>query len=409
MLGAFKILTITHRRNQLNQLGQFAFQANDEEVLKEELTVVKGQYQLGELMYLSTCNRIMYFFFTPTPLDHDFASSFIQSVNPLISTEVLDDINDYIDIYSGSDALMHLFEVAASIDSLVVGEREILRQLREAYARSQSWGFTGDNIRLAIKTTVESAKAVYSQTRIGEKPVSIVSLSIQKLLAAPVSRNARILLIGAGQTNTLVAKFLVKHQYTNVKVFNRSLNKAQQIAAMLKGEAYDLAALESWKEGFDCIIICTGSTKALIDKKLYTQLLGGETDKKVLIDLAIPNNISTEVVEQFPVHYIEIDDLRSLARENLSFREQEVAKAKELLDDQMADFYTLYKQRQIERAMRKVPTEIKAVKAHAMNQVFRKELESLDKESRELLERMMTYMEKQCISIPMKAAKEVVS
>lgn len=407
MLGAFKILTVTHRRNKLNELGQFAIQANDD-ALKAELEQLKSKFDLKEIMYLATCNRIMYFFFTPSSLTGNFQSDFLQAANPSISTSVLENLDQYIDFYSGADAISHLLEVSASIDSLVVGEREILRQLRDAFNKCQEWGLTGDHLRLALKCTVESAKLIYSQTRIGEKPISVVSLAIQKLLEAKVSRNARILLIGAGQTNNLVSKFLVKHQFQNVQVFNRSLQKAADLASRFDNRAYTLDQLAEWKEGFDCMIICTGSTQALIDPTLYQQLLGGETDEKVLIDLSIPNNISQSVVDQFPVNYIEIDDLRCLAKENLSFRVQEVAKAKELLEKQLTDFHTTYQQRQIEKAMHKVPSEIKAIKTHAMNQVFKKELDTLDKDTLELLERMMSYMEKQCIGIPMKAARSVV-
>ena len=151
------------------------------------------------------------------------------------------------------------------MNSLVIGEREILRQLREAYDQSVAWKLTGDDIRLAMRAAVETAKAVYSNTRIGEKPVSVVSLAIQKLLAAKTPKEARILLIGAGQTNKLVTKFLHKHSFSNVVVFNRTLEKAEGLANMVDGKAYTLDHLQEYQGGFDCMIVCTGATKALVD------------------------------------------------------------------------------------------------------------------------------------------------
>jgi len=292
------------------------------------------------------------------------------------------------------------------MNSLVVGEREILRQLREAYDQSHAWKLTGDNIRLAMRAAVETAKEVYSNTRIGEKPISVVSLAIQKLLASKTPKEARILLVGAGQTNKLVSKFLNKHSFSNITVFNRTLAKAEKLATLVGGTAQALDQLPLHKEGFDCMIICTGATKAIIDTKIYQDLLQGDTDEKLIIDLAIPNNVSADVVEAFNVNYIEIEDLRQLASANLSFREKEVGHGQKIIAKNIDAFHSVYRERQIALVMKKVPVEIKKVKAHAMNNVFKKELADLDPNTLELLDRMMSYMEKRCISIPMEAAKK---
>jgi glutamyl-tRNA reductase len=178
---------------------------------------------------------------------------------------------------------------------------------------------------------------------------------------------------------------------------------------MLNGKAYKLSQLEYFDEGFDCLIVCTGATQAIVIKELYTQLLGNDTGRKVVIDLSVPNNVAKEVVEQFDVHYIEIEGLRALAKENLSFREHEVQNATELLDQHLADFEMTVRQRQVERALHKIPSEVKAVRQRAMNEVFKKEIETLDEATLSLLDRMMTYMERKCTGIPMKVAKEALT
>ena len=405
MSKGYHILTVTHRNTQLNALGQFAIQSN-ESGLSTRLAEIKEKFNIEELMYLATCNRIMYFIYTPENVDFDFTLAFFKEVNPNLMDEGL--LAKKVSHYQDNEAINHLFEVAASIDSLVVGERQILRQLREAYTQSLNWKLTGDHIRLAMKFTIEAAKEVYAQTRIGEKPISVVSLAIQKLNKANLPKDARILLVGAGQTNTLATKFLVKHEYNNVVVFNRSIERAQKLASMLKGASYPISELANYKEGFDCMIICTASTEPLVNTKLYTELIADDNKEKLLIDLAIPNNIHRDVVDNFNVQYIEIDDLRNLAKENLSFRKKEVIKGKDLLNHQIENFSQQFRQRQIEKAMQVIPQEIKAIKVHAMNKVFKKDLESLDEASYELVTRMMDYMERQCIGIPMKAAKNTV-
>jgi len=401
MIGGYKILTVTHHNVKLNTLGHYAFSCEDTE-LPDHLFSLKDHTEIEEIMYLSTCNRIMYFFYTDQKIDTAFTTAFFRQVNPEIDAGLLSEVRHY----EGREALNHVFEVAASMNSLVVGEREILRQLREAYQKCYDLKLTGDHLRIAMTAAVEGAKEIYARTRIGEKPVSIVSLAIQKLLRHKISRNARILLVGAGQTNTLVVKFLRKHEFKNITIFNRSLDRAKQLAGIIKGRGAALKDLPNYKEGFDVMIICTGATGALVNSELYNQLLQGETDPKLLIDLAIPNNIDREVVNEFNVQYIEIEDLRNLAKENLSFRQNEVVKGRKMLKKKIDSFTELHRQRQIVKAMKNVPEEIKAVKSHAINKVFKKDMENLDEDTKDLINRMMDYMEKQCIGIPMKAVKQ---
>jgi glutamyl-tRNA reductase len=405
MIDQFKILTITHKKTNLRQIGNFVIQAPDNEALKVRLHSLKQQYGLDELLYLATCNRVMYMFHTSKSLDPVFASHFFQSVNPSLSIDILDRIEDFAYLLEGEQAIQHLFEVAASIDSLVIGERQVLRQLREAYDQCNAWELTGDFIRLAVQQAVHAAKSIYSQTRIGDKPVSVVSLAIQKMLNSGLHKDARILMIGAGQTNQLAAKFLAKHHFRNVAVFNRTLGKAEQLASFLGGKAAPLSELENHNLGFDCLIVCTASTAPVITEEIYGKLLRGKQGRKVVIDLSIPHNVASEIVEKFDVHYIEIEGLRNLAKENLAFREQETTRAREFLAVHLREFPGVLRQRQIELALRSVPVEIKAVKEKAINEVFKNEVQELDAQTRDLLERMMTYMEKKCIGIPMKAAR----
>ena len=405
MIKNYKILTITHRNTNLSELAKFVVQYDEEQGLKNNLHQLKNDFDLNELLYLATCNRVMYFFHTIQNIDLSFITSFFKKVNPSLSESEIDTLTENISFYEGDEALNHVYEVAASVDSLVVGEREILRQLREAYGRCKDWNLTGDFIRIAINSAVLNAKEVYANTKIGEKPVSIVSLAIQKLLKSGLDKNARILMIGAGQTNHLVSKFLVKHEYSNVVVFNRSFDKAQQIAELTGGQARPFETLDSYKEGFDCLIVCTGATTALVNDSLYEKLLNGDQKQKLIIDLSVPHNVAKTIAENFDIQYVDVENLRNLAKENIAFRENEVVIVKAMSAKNLEAFHTTYRQRQIERAMQSVPQEIKEVKTHAMNNVFKKELENLDEHSLELLERMMSYMERRCISIPMQAAK----
>ncbi len=408
MLQHYKILTVSHRRTSLKNIGRFVLKADNESSVQENLANLKQAYQLDELVYVATCNRVIYLLSTETSLDQDFVQSFFHTVNPSLRSAELE---ENVIALSGTEAIDHLLAVSASIDSLVIGERQILGQLREAYEQSRQWGFTGDDMRMLFQSIVQAAKDVYSNTRIGEKPVSVVSLAVQKLQSFHLPKDARILLIGAGQTNILVGKFLLKYQYENITVFNRSIERAELLADKWEqAEAFTLDQLHSYEGGFDCIIVCTGATEPVLTEAVFQQLLHGEDpSEKIIIDLAIPHNTSEGVIDNYQPHYVEIEGLKHLADENMSFREREIKVAQVILHAHLEEFPILYKQRQLEKALRLVPEEIRAVRHRAVNEVFRKEVDLLDDTTKELLDKMLIYMEKKCIGIPMKAAREALT
>jgi len=404
-LSSYKILTITHKSTDLKNIGNFVLPNLDSPCsLEQKLESIKQELGLNELLYLATCNRVLFFFVGEQNLDAAFINAFEQTVYTDLPNEI--SLLDSANSYEGVEAITHLLEVASSVDSLVIGEREILRQLREAYDRCLEVKATGDSIRMAMQLAVEVAKQVYSTTRIGQKPVSVVSLAIRQLLAQNPDRASRVLIVGAGQTNTLVGKFLLKYGFSNCTVFNRSLGNAETLATMLSGAGHTLDQLPAYDKGFDILIACTGATEAVITAQLYQQLLQGDTDKKILIDLSIPNNIDSSIAEDYNTTYIEIDGLKELVNENLAFREKEVENAAVIIQERVEDFKKVYKGRQVELALREVPTQIKAIRQHALTSVFKNEMSSLDDDALDLIDRMMAYMEKRCIAIPIQAAKE---
>ncbi len=403
MLQGYKLFTVTHRTTDINQIADFIIEAPDDEVLARKLKKIKDYFGIDELMYLNTCNRILFFMYKPEAID---INAFFFAVNEKLR-KMSGSLHQSIEYYEDELAIHHLYEVASSVDSLVVGEREILRQLREAYRKCKTkFEITGDKLRIAMQMTVKSAKMVYGNTRIGEKPVSIVSLAVKKLLQSSPLPESRVLVIGAGQTNLLMSNFLKKYKFQDVVVFNRTLEKAQLLADRFTGNAIALDDLKTYQKGFDIMIICTGSTAKFVDSNLYAQLLQGDTDQKIIVDLSVPSNIDKGVFADHDINYIEIESLKKLAADNLAFRKNEISKVKEILAERVIEFKEVYRQREIERDYSHIPQQIKAVKEKAINVVFKKQLEAVDPNARLLIEEMMAYMEKKCIAVPIKKAKQ---
>lgn len=402
MLDHVHILTLTHRHAKLKEIGEIVAAFEKDGRLQARLRGLRASQKVDEMCYLATCNRFTLLFTTQREVNEAFRQGLLGSDTPAAMAE--------LQHLRGTKAVYHLFEVGSSIDSLVVGERQILGQFRNAYEQCRKWNLIGDDLRIICDRAAIAAKDVYNNTRIGEKSVSVVSLSMQQLAKHKLAKDARIVMIGAGQTNVLVSKFLHKQGYRNLTVFNRSAERAQNLAASFAGgRGCALSEIENYEGGFDVLVACTGSAEPVVTSELCHWLLAGEDAReKVVIDLGVPADVAEATVAENDFAYIGIEQLRALADENMGFRREEIKRAHGVLHKHLQEIEASYRQRLLERAMAHLPQEIKAVKENAVNQVFAKEIDQLDPQAHDLMLRMMAYMEKRCIGIPMKAAREAI-
>jgi glutamyl-tRNA reductase len=404
-LKYLKVIAFTHKQIELKDLGKLVI---CQENLTDKLQQVKAQFQIPEIFYLATCNRVEFVMASSEPVNKDFTQKFIDALNIGLCPAHMDTFIDAASIYEDQDALNHLLRTSCSLESLVVGEKEILAQLRKAYECCRVAGLTGDYLRMVMNTVVKTAKEVYTHTNIARHPISVVSLAYRKLKDLKQCSNSRVLIIGAGETNRNISKYLQKHKFSNFAVFNRTLANAEKLAADLNGQAYDLEALKTYTEGFDVIITCTSATQPIITAEVYKTLLNGDTAKKTIVDLAVPNDTAAEVLEQFPVNFIEVNSLNEVAKRNLQERYQELVHAERIIEQNIDEFLPLLKQRRVEVAMRQVPEKIKEIKHAALHTVFADEVQGMDEQSRLVLEKVINYMEKKYISVPMVMAKEIM-
>jgi len=403
-INHFYTIAFTHRHLPLEVVGGFHIdEANQDEVL----TSIKRKLGFQELMYLSTCNRVEFF----------IVSEEVIAVNDLLACGVFkltpeqaNAAKSNAEIHQGIDAVRHLYKVTSSLDSMVIGEREIITQVRKAYEFAEESNLSGDLLRLMMRKNIESAKRVFTETAIFRKPVSVVSLAFHRLKELDVPSNARMVLIGAGKTNKAMAKFLSKHGYKNIAIFNRTEAKAIELAQQVGGVGLALDTLPAYQKGFDVLIACTGSENAVISRALFDKLCGGESSSKVLIDLAIPADIDQRVLERtdLKLKHINIEELRVTAEKNLHERSQEISKCEAIVEEGIAEFEQLHKERTIELAMSEIPQTVKKIRQTAVNTVYAKEIETLDDQSKEVLDKVISYLEKKYISVPMKMAKEVM-
>ncbi|RZK92930.1 MAG: glutamyl-tRNA reductase [Pedobacter sp.] len=400
-----KIIAFTHKQIDLKALGKLVI---CEQTLDDRLRNIQSELNIKEIFYVGTCNRVEFIFTSAEQMDQPFIAKFLRVLDMGLPEEYMEKFIANVSTYEQVEAFNHLLRTSCSLESLVVGEKEILAQVRKAYEACKVAGFTGDYMRMIMNRVVKTAKEVYTHTNISRNPVSVVSLAYRKLRELNMCGNSRLLIIGAGETNNNIAQYLKKHKYSNFSIFNRTIEKAESLAKELNGKAYPLEDLANYKGGFDVIITCTGATEPVITTEIYKSLLNGDAGRKVIVDLAIPNDTALEVRENFPIHYIEVESLKEVARKNIQERYDELVNAEHIIDENIKEFDLVLRQRRIELAMSEVPKKIKEIKEKAVNTVFADEINSLDDEAKAILEQVMNYMEKKYISVPMLMAKDIL-
>jgi len=408
MIAHYKLITVNHKVLNTEDLEHFLIRHKSDDELASKLDSLKKEFDQDEVMYISTCNRVIYFFYGAQDIEDKDIITFFKSVNPSLGQKQTTDIGKIIKTHHGADAVKHLMDVASSIDSLVVGEREIFRQVREAYEFARKTGLAGDFLRIVDNAVVRAAKDVYTNTAIGAKPVSVASLAVQEFLKRGISKEEQILLIGAGETNSTIGRFLRKHGYDNLVIYNRSLDNAEKLSSELEAQARYLGSLEEHADSFACVFACTASQDPIITNDVYDSI-NKIKESKLLVDLSIPHNVHKDVAELDSVDYISIDSIRSLAEKNLEFRSGNISAARIIISQHLDEWKKMYDRRRVERALSDLPTQIHKVKDRALNKVYKDKIESLSPEAQELISEIADYMEKKCVAVPMKMAKKIVT
>lgn len=402
----FNVIAFTHHTIGVDEIGKFHL---EEDQIVPKMEHLKQQMNLEEVMYLSTCNRVEFVFVTRSEVNDAFEAHFLNEFNEDWDEKHISNLIEGSKNWNGINAVNHLIEVACSLDSMVIGEREIITQMKDAFEFARVNDLSGDTIRIVMQQVIQTAKRVYTETGIATKPVSVVSLAYHQLVDRNLPLDARIVFIGAGITNTNMGRFLKKHGYHNFIVFNRSIERAKQLAKMLNGKAFSLAEMNDFKGGFDLLVSCTAANEPLIDQEKYQNLTNGEQDQKVVIDLALPADLDPQLKSQYSIDHISIDYLKSISDDNLAERKKELIKVRHIIYEAVEEFKEIFKLRQIEIKMRTIPERVKEIRSVAVNEVFNRDLDELDEDSRELVDKILNYMEKKYVSVPMLVAKEMFS
>lgn len=398
-MDQLQIVSLTHKNAPLELIGKLHI---DEARRSDFLHKLKEVVEIREIAYLSTCNRVEFIMNSDSYFCKGRQHRLLEQFD-LSGPERAQILQLFVS-YRGEEAMRHLLEVSSSLDSMVLGEREIITQVRKAFEDARLWKTGGDLLRLTSRKVIETAKRIFTETAIATRPVSVVSLAWKWFQGRRHPKDTPILLIGAGQTNANFARFLNKAGYTNVTVANRTLERANRVAEASGWQAVQLYHIPEDQQ-FKCVVTCTGSETPIVTPDFLQGITASTID---VIDLAVPADVDQRVIDRSDVTYLGMPQLQNEASENIEVRKQEIDRCQMILDESLSEFKTMVRQREIELAMRDIPDAIRAIRETAIGEVFARELDEMDDASRELLIKIVGYMEKKYISVPMKLARKVM-
>ena len=305
--------------------------------MSEWLDRLAGYHELDERLILSTCNRVeVYSAVDDLEQGLDAIHRFFLESRDIGREE----LNAHLYVHREAEATRHLFTVASSLDSMVVGEPQILGQVKEAYRVAQASGHAGKALTNLFSRAFRVAKKIREQTPIGESPVSVSSVAVdlaKRIFGSLAGKN--VLLLGAGEMGEAAARHLKASGADTLQVANRTLARAQELAAKLKGRAVSFDNLEQALIDADVVITSTASQGFILDKPTVAAALERRRDAPVfLIDIAVPRNVAPDVNELEDAYLYDVDDLQSVAADNLRDREEVARDARAILESEVQTY-----------------------------------------------------------------------
>ena len=290
-----------------------------------------------ESVIVSTCNRTEIYF------SGEDSEEMMEKVRRVLSrafTAPDDWFTAYMYGLSGEEAFRHLFLVASGLDSMVIGEPEILGQVKDAYRIAASERSTCFFLNKTFHKTFNVAKRIRTETRIGYNPLSISSMAVElaKRIFGTLDKK-RILVIGAGEMCEVALKYFQKQGVSDILITNRTYGKAQKLAGEIIGKARPFETLFDLIVDVDMVLASTGSEEPLIDPARLQAVMKKRKNRPIFfIDIAVPRDVDPAVNDMDNVYLYDIDDLKDLSQKHLSDRVRESEKAQVIIDDEAARF-----------------------------------------------------------------------
>ncbi len=336
------------------------------------LSRLRQRYPETEAVLLSTCNRVEIYVASETaagcPSHHDVAN-FLAEFHNLDPVEIFDELFER----TGEDFVRHLFMVAASLDSMVVGEAQILAQVKQAYELATSVQSVGPLTNAAFQAALRVAKRVATETAIQQKRVSIPSIAVADYARQTFERfdDKHVLVIGAGEMAEETLRYLIDAGAREITVINRSQPRAEELVLKMQGRVQPWDKLHASLVAADLVVSATGATEPIVSAAEFKRIVAERYQRPLMIlDLAIPRDFDPAIGDFPGVYLYTIDDLLAACQRNRREREREWPKAERIIDEETERFMTDLHHRATAPTIRRLKARADEVKADELKRLL---------------------------------------
>ncbi len=356
------------------------------EQVSDALAKLHDLFPKSEAVLLSTCNRVEIYTASEDPSQaptQEQLVQFLADYHGLVATEVAQSVT----ACSHEEAVRHLFSVAASMDSMVVGEPQILAQVKEAYRVATDGDYTGPLTHSAFQAAIRVARRVTSETTIHKRRVSIPSVAVAEFASAIFERfnDKFVLVIGAGEMGRETTQYLLDEGSTKIVVVNRSRERAEAMAAEFGAAVADWDELDELLVQADLIVTTTGATEPIVTLERYRQIESRRYQRPLFIlDLAVPRDFEVAIGTCLGVYLYSIDDLKETCDANRRKREKEWPKAKQIIEEETSRFFSEWNHRATGPTIKRLREQANQIKSQELQRLMNKLQHADDRTRREI-------------------------
>lgn len=329
------LIGISHRTANIELRERLAFRV---EQACEAADQLRARGILKEVVVLSTCNRTEVYGVTCERTAENLSAMemFIASYHQVAQ----DEVKAALYRHSDREAVRHIYRVAAGLDSMLLGESEILGQVREAYRVAMDHGVTGRVLNRLFQSALEVGKRIRTETQIATKPMSMAFAGVKQAEALLRGlENQRVMIVGAGTTSEQVVKHLCDRGVPQFRILNRTLENANALVARYGGEVLPWEKLPEALDWPDLIVSSVSTSEPILSRQMMEAAMAARGNRPLMIiDLGVPRNVAVDVKEIPNVHLNDIDGLTEVVEHNKKAREEEIPRALSLIENQIDGF-----------------------------------------------------------------------
>jgi len=350
-------MLVTHRTASIDEIER-AWHGDVETILKW----VQSQDRVEECAVLKTCNRVEIYVVAP----RGEKVLFDLAKKARVSSRI-------IDFHNHDESLLHLLRLASGLESMIIGEDQILGQMKELTQLAMKAGTTGWMLETAFKKAIQVGKRVRKETRINERSVSVGSAAVdlaEKILGDLKGKS--VLVIGAGETGELISRSLLCRDIGSLAVTNRTLSSAVSLAESLGGEAVPFEEMPTRLHTADVVISATSAPHYILLKDDIEKAMAGRSNKLLIIDIANPRDVDQAAAEVPGVELHNIDSLKDISRENMMQRMAEAARVEEIIAEELQLLRAKYKRKEAEELLARLYSQAEQIKEQEVRKAMNK-------------------------------------